>query len=119
MLHRVAALLGVALVIAGCATPPSGFVNGTSVHHIKVGGRDRSYRLYMPAGLPASVPLLVMMHGVSGSARQAERDLEHKTTNGTKWPTRASSSSPTQMASTEAGTLMGNLLRPVRTRRRR
>jgi polyhydroxybutyrate depolymerase len=77
MLHRVALLLGVALVIAGCATwepkPPSGFVNGTSLHHIKVGGRDRSYRLYMPAGLPASVPLVVMMHGVSGSAREAER----------------------------------------------
>ena len=80
MLHRVATLLGVALVIAGCAIwepkPPSGFVNGTSLHHIKVGGRDRSYRLYMPAGLPASVPLVVMMHGVSGSARQAERDYK-------------------------------------------
>jgi polyhydroxybutyrate depolymerase len=77
MLHRVTTLLGVALVIAGCATwepkPPSGFVNGTSLHHIKVGGHDRSYRLYMPAGLPASAPLVVVMHGASGSARQAER----------------------------------------------
>jgi polyhydroxybutyrate depolymerase len=77
MLHRVTTLLSVALVIAGCATwepkPPSGFVNGTSLHHIKVGGRDRSYRLYMPAGLPASARLVVVMHGVSGSARQAER----------------------------------------------
>jgi polyhydroxybutyrate depolymerase len=78
MLHRVAALLGVALVIAGCATwepnPPSGFVNGTSVHHINVGGHDRGYRLYTPAGLPAAAPLVVAMHGVSGSARQVERD---------------------------------------------
>jgi polyhydroxybutyrate depolymerase len=78
MLRRVATLLGVALVIAGCATwqpkPPSGFVTGTSLHHLKVGGRDRNYRLHLPAGLPAPVPLVVVMHGVSGSAKQAERD---------------------------------------------
>ena len=79
MLRRVAALLGVALVIASCATwepkPPPGFVTGTSRHHIRVGGHDRSYRLYMPAGLAASGPLVVVMHGYSGSARQAERDF--------------------------------------------
>jgi len=78
MLRRVATLLGVALVIAGCApwAPmlPSGFVTGTGLHHMNVGGRDRNYRLYLPAGLPASVPLVVVMHGYSGSAKQAERD---------------------------------------------
>ncbi|OBG34253.1 polyhydroxybutyrate depolymerase [Mycobacterium alsense] len=78
MLRRVVALLGVALVVAGCfradANLPTAFVDGTSVHHIKVGGLDRSYRLYKPAGVPASAPLVVMMHGVSGSAREAERD---------------------------------------------
>lgn len=77
MLHRVITLLGVALVLAGCATwepkPPSGFVNGTSLHHIEVGGLDRSYRLYKPVGLAPSAPLVVLMHGASGSARQAER----------------------------------------------
>ncbi len=77
MLRRVTALLGVALVIAGCATwepkPPSGFVTGTSVHTIKVDGRDRAYRLYKPKRVPASAPLVVVMHGFSGSAAQAER----------------------------------------------
>lgn len=64
-------------MVAGCSprepTPPSGFVNGTSVHTINVGGTERGYRLYKPAGLPASAPLVVMMHGVFGSAEQAER----------------------------------------------
>ena len=75
MLGRLAALLGASLLVAGCApTPPSGFVNGTSVHHLKVGALERSYRLYKPTGLAASAPLVVMMHGAAGSARQAERD---------------------------------------------
>lgn len=78
MLRRLPPLLGVALVVAACfpgvASLPSGFVTGTSVHHITVGGLDRSYRLYKPPGLPASAPLVVMMHGVTGSAREAERD---------------------------------------------
>lgn len=78
MLRRVITLLGVAVVVAGCfpadANLPSAFVDGTSVHHITVGGVERSYRLYKPAGVPAPAPLVVMMHGVSGSAREAERD---------------------------------------------
>jgi polyhydroxybutyrate depolymerase len=43
------------------------------VHTISVGGLDRSYRLYQPAGLPASVPLVVVLHGGFGSGEQAER----------------------------------------------
>jgi polyhydroxybutyrate depolymerase len=76
MLGRLAALLGVALLIAGCSSwppLPSGFVTGTSLHHINVGGHDRSYRLYKPPAAPASAPLVVVMHGYSGSAAQAER----------------------------------------------
>ena len=77
MLGRLATLLGVLLLVAGCSpTPPSGFVNGTSLHHIKVGGHDRSYRLYEPAGIPASAALVVVLHGYSGSARQVERDYQ-------------------------------------------
>ena len=37
------------------------------------GGLDRSYRLYIPAGLPSPAPLVVMMHGGFGSGQQAER----------------------------------------------
>jgi polyhydroxybutyrate depolymerase len=81
VLGRFAALLGAVLILAGCAPwedekLPSGFVNGTSVHHLSVGGLDRSYRLHKPAGLPASAPLVIVIHGYSGSAKQAERDYQ-------------------------------------------
>jgi polyhydroxybutyrate depolymerase len=76
MLRRAVALIGAILMVAGCSPagdePPSGFVTGNSIHHLNVGGRDRSYRLYQPAGLPASAPLVVMLHGITGSAAQAE-----------------------------------------------
>ncbi|GAA3446539.1 alpha/beta hydrolase family esterase [Planomonospora venezuelensis] len=45
----------------------------TTVHTITVDGRERGYRLYRPASLPAKAPLVVMLHGGFGSARQAER----------------------------------------------
>lgn len=58
------------------ATPgPSGPPAGeTVIHSIEVDGRARSFRLYTPAGLPASdgVPLVVVLHGGLGSAEQAE-----------------------------------------------
>jgi polyhydroxybutyrate depolymerase len=77
MVARVVALLGVALVIVGCVAretaKSSAFAEGASVHTISVGGHDRTYRLYKPAGLPASAPLVVMLHGGFGSAAQAER----------------------------------------------
>jgi polyhydroxybutyrate depolymerase len=55
-------------------TLPSGFVTGTSNHHIIAGGHERNYRLYQPAGAPVSAPLVVVLHGYSGSAAEAERD---------------------------------------------
>jgi polyhydroxybutyrate depolymerase len=77
MLRRVATLLSVALIVVGCSVlhpkPPSGFVNGTSIHTISLGGHNRNYRLRMPAGLPASARLVVVLHGGFGSAEQAER----------------------------------------------
>ncbi|HTX93365.1 MAG TPA: PHB depolymerase family esterase [Mycobacterium sp.] len=68
-------LLGIALVVAGCAPsdPPSTFGNGVSLHTIHVRGQSRSYRLYRPAGLPAKASLVVMLHGGFGTAEQAER----------------------------------------------
>jgi polyhydroxybutyrate depolymerase len=77
MRHRFAVLLGIALVLAGCSvlqpTPPSGFVDGASIHTIGVGGRDRVYRLHKPAGLTGPASLVVVLHGGFGSAEQAER----------------------------------------------
>ncbi|WP_214318622.1 alpha/beta hydrolase family esterase [Nonomuraea sediminis] len=46
---------------------------GTTVHTINVDGRERSYRLYRPASLLAKAPLVVMVHGGFGSAKQAEK----------------------------------------------
>lgn len=79
MARRFAAIVGLVLVVAGCSvrtdsTLPSGFADGKSLHHLSIGGRDRSYRLYKPAGVPPSAPLVVVLHGYSGSARQVERD---------------------------------------------
>jgi polyhydroxybutyrate depolymerase len=77
MLARVVAVLGVVFVLAGCvgreAGKPSAFVEGTSVHTLRVGGHDRTYRLHKPTGLPASAPLVVVLHGGFGNAAQAER----------------------------------------------
>jgi polyhydroxybutyrate depolymerase len=48
-------------------------VTGVSVHRITAGGHERSYRLYKPARMDASAPLVVVLHGYSGSAKQVER----------------------------------------------
>ncbi|TGD85356.1 polyhydroxybutyrate depolymerase [Mycolicibacterium sp. CH28] len=76
MRARGIALLGALLLVAACG--PSGavarpFGPGASVHTINVGGVDRGYRLYIPAGLPPAASLVVMLHGWTGSATQAER----------------------------------------------
>ncbi len=46
---------------------------GSSTHALTVGGRKRTYIVYRPADLPASAPLVVMLHGGYGSADQAEK----------------------------------------------
>ncbi|WP_442931381.1 alpha/beta hydrolase family esterase [Mycolicibacterium sp. 120320] len=75
MFARGGWLLVIALACAcagpGAAAPPA--TPSQSVHHLTAGGRDRTYRLYRPAGLPASAPLVVVLHGGFGSAEQAER----------------------------------------------
>jgi polyhydroxybutyrate depolymerase len=37
-----------------------------------IGGLERSYRVYRPKDVPASAPLVVVLHGALGSAQQAE-----------------------------------------------
>lgn len=76
MWARRIAMLGALLLVAACA--PSGaaaapFTSGASVHTINVGGVDRDYRLYIPAGLAPAASLVVMLHGWTGSAEQAEQ----------------------------------------------
>ncbi|MGK2882700.1 MAG: alpha/beta hydrolase family esterase [Mycobacterium sp.] len=70
-----AALWVLLLMVPGCArvgaTP--GFATGTTVHTLSFGGVDRSFRVYVPAELDASAPLVVVLHGGFGSAQQAQR----------------------------------------------
>ncbi len=77
MVTRLTALLALLLVVVGCSAPgsaaPQGFATGSTVHGLRFGGLDRTYRLYIPDGLPTSAPLVVMLHGGFGSAEQAER----------------------------------------------
>ena len=76
---RVMALLTAVVALAGCSAAPRGaaetaeYPEGSSVHTIDVGGLIRSYRVYKPADLPVSAPLVVMLHGGFGSGEQAER----------------------------------------------
>jgi polyhydroxybutyrate depolymerase len=73
MLLRAVALLGVALVIAGCSPlEAKQSHDGTTVHTISVGGLERTYRLYKPTGLPAAAPMVVIMHGCFSDAQQCE-----------------------------------------------
>jgi polyhydroxybutyrate depolymerase len=72
---RLIAMLGVLLTVLGCSAATrteTGFTDGTSLHTMAFGGLDRTYRVYRPAGLAAAAPLVVMLHGVSGSGEQAE-----------------------------------------------
>ena len=78
MIIRLVALVAALVALSACSAPSAGqadagFPNGTSVHTMTFGGLDRTYRVYQPAGLPASAPLVVMLHGGYGDGAQAER----------------------------------------------
>jgi len=79
-------VLALVIALTGCranlnqagtaSTPPAAVTAigvGSSAHVISVGGVTRTYIIYRPAVLPASAPLVVMLHGGFGSASQAEK----------------------------------------------
>jgi polyhydroxybutyrate depolymerase len=76
MFVRLAAGFAVLLVLSACAggrsAAPRSFSAGPSVHSISFGGLDRSYRVYLPAGLLTPAPLVVMLHGCFSDAQQCE-----------------------------------------------
>jgi polyhydroxybutyrate depolymerase len=47
-------------------------VEGKSTGTMTVGGQQRTYRLYRPAGLSSSAPLVMVLHGAAGTGQQAE-----------------------------------------------
>ncbi|WP_116449333.1 alpha/beta hydrolase family esterase [Blastococcus litoris] len=71
------AVVVVALVLRrSTSDEPTGAVAplaaGASSQRLDVDGRERSYRAYRPTGLAAAAPLVLVLHGGGGSARQAE-----------------------------------------------
>src|SRR3984957_14734894 len=75
MFVRFVALLGVLLALSGCSGGHRGetrLPGGTSVHPMAIGGLARTYRVNKPAGLAAAAPLVVMLHGATGTGEQAE-----------------------------------------------
>jgi polyhydroxybutyrate depolymerase len=82
--RRLAALLAPLVLVGGCTdgglpapvpTAPAGLPAGSSAHTLRVGGLDRTYRVYRPAALPAGapVPLVIVLHGAVGTGQQAEQ----------------------------------------------
>jgi polyhydroxybutyrate depolymerase len=72
---RFVALLGMLLALSACSGAHRGETSvpeGTSVHTMASGGLDRTYRLHKPPGLTAAAPLVVMLHGATGTGEQAE-----------------------------------------------
>ncbi len=79
----LARTITLAIMLSACSTsapaasgePGSDAATGqTTTMTVKVDGRERSFRLHVPAGLPlgGEVPLVVVVHGGLGSATQAE-----------------------------------------------
>src|SRR5689334_7678759 len=77
-------VLATLLLIAGCTprhdrgiaptpdTTSSGVAVGRSTGTLDVGGQQRTYRVYRPANLSDSAPLVLILHGAAGTGRQAE-----------------------------------------------
>lgn len=60
---------------AAPAPSPLALPTGESTHRLSFGGRERSYLLYVPASVDASlpVPLIFVFHGGTGNAQNAAR----------------------------------------------
>ncbi|MGV1007979.1 MAG: alpha/beta hydrolase family esterase [Dermatophilaceae bacterium] len=91
--RRLAALLvslAALLAVAGCMAVPDAqpgssaptsvlttpvgltLAPGSTEHAVDLDGRTRTYRVYRPEGITSDAPLVVMMHGGLGTARDAE-----------------------------------------------
>ena len=74
---RVAALASAVLAAASASAAPSCVDRGAKApearcESLAFGGRERTYRLYVPARLAAAAPLLVVLHGGGGGGAGME-----------------------------------------------
>lgn len=73
---HVAALLALSLGVSTPALAQECEIvapSGVSLEEIVSGGRDRSYRLFIPTDAPAPLPLVLELHGSGGSAEGQAR----------------------------------------------
>lgn len=70
----LASIRGVVLLLAALLTAQNAFA-ATETRRILVNGEQRSYRLYVPPGTTAPMPLVVGLHGAVQSAAEFEADL--------------------------------------------
>ena len=75
---RVLSLAVLLVLLAGCRgrdvapEPDTGPPVGKSSATMTVDGQQRTYRVYRPAGLRSSAPLVIVLHGAAGTGQQAE-----------------------------------------------
>ncbi|MCH5644779.1 MULTISPECIES: PHB depolymerase family esterase [unclassified Gordonia (in: high G+C Gram-positive bacteria)] len=65
----LAVLAALLMVPSNAAAAPT----GRSSHQLNHGGLERQYQLFVPRSRPGAAPLVVVLHGGYGSARQAQR----------------------------------------------
>ena len=74
-------LAALALLLSACATgtatgPRAGtLTEGSSRRSVTLGGTERGYRVYRPAGIAAAAPAVMVFHGYTGSAARTEQEF--------------------------------------------
>lgn len=75
-MRNVLLVLTLAIALTGCsardAEAPPEFPTGSTKQQIVVDGVSRDFRVFIPEGLSAPAPLVIMLHGGRGTALQAE-----------------------------------------------
>jgi polyhydroxybutyrate depolymerase len=66
----VVALLLTVLVAAGCSGSPGSGPTASGEHTLTVDGRERGYLLHVPPDADGPLPVLLVLHGGGGNARQ-------------------------------------------------
>ncbi|OLF13632.1 extracellular catalytic domain type 1 short-chain-length polyhydroxyalkanoate depolymerase [Actinophytocola xanthii] len=69
-MRNLVAVLVTALLAAGCSGAPAPRQAAADEHMLTVDGRERGYLLHVPPGAEGRLPVLLVLHGGGGNARQ-------------------------------------------------